>query len=102
MYTPPMTATNWKYYTITIAEVWLTFSIATFAMGLYFSYLDSHLLTIIFAIIMSLAYLFIIGACVHRLAKRLPLAALMLIIPIAPLAVLLLVVALLPVIQALH
>lgn len=92
----------WKRYTVTILEVWIAFCIETFCMGVYFTHLENHLSVIIGAVFMVIAYLFVIVVCIKRLIDNLPIAALMLLVPIAPLAVLLLVVSLLPIIQQLR
>ena len=92
----------WKQFTITVTEVWVTFSLATFSFLMYMANLDSQISTIIFAVFIGLLYAFVIGVCIYRLIKRLSVGALMLMVPIAPLAVLLLVVTLLPVIQNLQ
>ena len=100
----PINATNiipWKRYTITLAEVWIAFCIATFAMGMFFSHFYAGTLNIFLGILLGILYLFVISLCVKRLIERLSIAALMLLVPIAPLAVLLLVVSLLPIIQKL-
>lgn len=104
MMTEPTSDVNvpWKQYTITVAEVWVAFSIATFSLLMYMSHLNSNIGTIIFAVVLGLLYAFVVIACIHRLITRLSVGALMLMVPIAPLAVLLLVVTLLPVIQNLQ
>ena len=93
---------SWKRYVFAMLEVWIAFCIATLCMGIYFSHLENHVLVIIGAISMAIAYLFIIIVCVKRLIEKLPIAALMLLVPIAPLAILILVVSLLPIIQKLR
>lgn len=92
----------WVSLAGTVAKVWVLFCIATFAMGVYFTHLNDHFWTILFAVIMGASYLFVIGGCIKLLVQRLPIAALMLLVPIAPLAVLILVVSLLPIIQRLR
>ncbi len=92
----------WKQYAVTVTEVWVAFSLATFSLLMYMSNLNSDTSTIIFAVVLGLLYAFVVIACIHRLVTRLSVGALMLMVPIAPLAVLLLVVALLPVIQNLQ
>lgn len=92
----------WKRYAATLAEVWVAFCIATFAMGVFFSHLNGHVSTILLAVFLGLLYLTVIIICIKRLIDRLSIAALMLLVPIAPLAVLLLVVSLLPIIQKLR
>jgi hypothetical protein len=91
-----------KHYALTIIEAWIAFCIATFAIGMYFSHFENDTWTIFFAVIMVISYLFVIIVCIKRIVERLPIAALMLLIPIAPLAVLLLVISLLPIIQKLR
>jgi hypothetical protein len=93
---------SWKQYVLTVTEAWIAFCIATFAIGMYFSHLENNAWTLIFAILMVIFYFFVIIVCIKRMVERLPIAALMLLVPIAPLAVLLLVISLLPIIQTLR
>lgn len=90
----------WKYGVITILEVWLSFCIATFAMGMYLTHHQEAywLLTGV----MILLYLVVIVCCIKRLVERLSIPALMLLVPIAPLAILLLVISILPILQHLQ
>jgi membrane-associated HD superfamily phosphohydrolase len=93
---------SWKRYALTLAEVWVTFCVATFTIALFFSQLNSDVSTIILAVMLGILYIFVIVLCIKRLLDNLPIGALMLLVPIAPLAVLLLVVSLLPIIQKLR
>lgn len=94
------TPTGWKFYTVTIVQVWVVFSIVTFVFGLYLTHLGvDHLIV---TIVMALLYIFVIVCCIKRLVERLPVAALMLLVPIAPLAVLLLILSILPILQQLQ
>ena len=91
-----------KKMAMAFIESWSIFFIATFFVALYFTHVTvNHTLTIIGAVLIVAAYLGIIVFCIRRLVARLPLAALMLMIPIAPLLILLFVVALLPILQKL-
>lgn len=88
---------HYKQYFLTLLYTWITFSIATFCMVVFFIHAgDSWIIT---RILISLLYGFVIVACAKELANKLSLAALMLLIPIAPLAMLILVVSLIQVIQ---
>jgi hypothetical protein len=89
----------WRQYSVTIAETWLAFCIATFSIGIYFSHLNDNITTYFFGGLLIALYLFVLIVCIKRLVNRLALPALMLMVPIAPLAVLLLVVSLIPIIQ---
>ncbi|EKD73214.1 MAG: hypothetical protein ACD_45C00399G0002 [uncultured bacterium] len=93
---------NWKKFTIAFTESWLAFFIATFAIALYFSRITTYdLTTILISIGVIGLYLFVLIFCIHRLVTRLPIAVLMLLVPIAPLMILLFLVASLPIIQRL-
>lgn len=92
----------WKRYSVTLAEVWITFCIATFSLLLFMSHLNSEPQVIAQAVLIGILYLFVVVVCIKRMINRLSIAALMLMVPIAPLAVLLLVISLLPIIQQLQ
>ena len=88
---------SWRSYTKIILDVFLTFSIATFCLGMYVIHVrNAFILT---SILMGLLYFTVIVLCIKRLVEHLSPASLMLMIPIAPLAILLLVVSLLQVWQ---
>src|SRR3990167_10305311 len=91
---------SWQNYTFTVMGVFFAFSMATFAMGVYFSHLPGSQLPV--SILLVALYLLVIFLCIRRLVQKLPLPALMLLVPIAPLAILLLVISLLPIVQMLR
>lgn len=98
--TPEAEKIPWKEYSLTLLKVWLAFSIATFALGVYLTHLTgSSLFT---TLLMVLLYVSLIVMCIRLLIKRLSVAALMLLVPIAPLAVLLLIISILPILQRLQ
>lgn len=89
----------WLFYTLTVLRSFIAFAVATFCFGVYFTHLHGSPLWMTIGI--ALIYIFVIYACVAHVAKTLPFAVTMLLIPIAPLFVLLLVISFLPLWQKL-
>jgi|GEM_PF-2363126 hypothetical protein len=87
----------WKLYLTVTIESLLMFYVATFCITMYFSH--HGISSIPFSILMCGLYVFSIFVCARRVIQKLPLAALMLIIPIAPLIALIIVISLIPVLQ---
>ncbi|HEX4044413.1 MAG TPA: hypothetical protein VHZ76_01940 [Gammaproteobacteria bacterium] len=87
----------WKPFLTILFESLLAFYLATFCLAMYFLYRPAHWLTL--GIVMVLLYLFVIVFCAKRVFKKLPVAAIMLAIPIAPLLALFIIVSLIPVLQ---
>lgn len=87
----------WKHYLTITAESLLTFYIATFCVAMFFMHHGAN--WIIPGIMLGLLYAFVIFVCAKRVIQSLPLAALMLIIPLAPLIAIIIVVSLIPVLQ---
>ncbi len=82
----------WKRYTYAVTEVLLTFTLATFLLGLYIMhYRDSSIFLTVFV---ALVYLAAVITSVTRMVRKFSLAANMLMIPIAPLIILVIVVSL--------
>jgi hypothetical protein len=93
-------AINWKLYLTVTAESLIAFYLATFSLAMYFVHRPVNwLVTGIFLIVL---YLFVIIVCAKHVFEKLPLSAVMLIIPIAPLFALIIVISLIPIIQFLH
>lgn len=87
----------WKKYLRIGLETMLAFYIATFCIGYVLITPNEH--WVIFATTMAILYLITIIICIRRLIIHFPLAAMMLIIPIAPLFVLITVVTVMPLLQ---
>lgn len=99
-HTNEATMLSWKHYGAAIAEVWIAFCIATFSAGMFFSHLHgSQMITNVFVLAL---YIAVVVLCIKRISEKLPISAIMLLIPIAPLCVLLLVVSLIPIIEQLN
>ena len=90
----------WKKYTLRVVLAMIAFYLATFSLIIYFYYHQSNQV-LIDCVTVGL-YLFILFAIVKRLAETLPLAVLMILIPIAPLYALIVIVTMIPIIQLLH
>jgi hypothetical protein len=97
-----MTSTNtslipWKKYLILTAESLLTFYLASFCVAMFYThrgpawYLSGAFLAILYG--------FTIFACLKRIAENVPVAGLMLAIPLIPLAALFMVISLIPIMQ---
>lgn len=87
----------WKLYITTTVESLLAFYIATFCVGMFFMHRGVN--WVMPALLLAFLYLFVIFVCAKRVMQKLPIAAIMLIIPIAPLIALIIVVSLIPVIE---
>ena len=87
----------WKPILLITMESLLTFYLATFCIGMFYTHRGTDWL--LSAIILSMLYVFVIIACAKRLIQTLPLPALMLIIPLAPLIVIIMVLSLIPILQ---
>jgi hypothetical protein len=87
----------WKLYMVTTAETLLTFYIATFCIAMYFTHRGAQ--SLVPGILIVMLYVFVIFACAKRVQEKLPMAGIMLIIPIAPLLALIIVISLIPVLQ---
>ncbi|VVC76439.1 hypothetical protein AQUSIP_17520 [Aquicella siphonis] len=87
----------WKLYLTITAESLLAFYIATFCIAVYYTHRGSG--WIFQGVILGILYLFVLFVCARRVIQSLPLAALMLIIPLAPLIALTIVISLIPVLQ---
>lgn len=87
----------WKRYLIITTESLLAFYVATFCIAMYFTHRGTE--WIVQGILLAILYVFVIFACATRVVKKLPVAALMLIIPIAPLIALIIIISLIPILQ---
>lgn len=87
----------WKRYLIITTESLLAFYIATFCLAMYFTHRGTG--WIFQGILLAILYAFVIFACATRVIQKLPVAALMLIIPIAPLIALIIIISLIPIMQ---
>jgi len=87
----------WKDYLTITFESLLTFYIATFCVAMYFIHRGPQWITN--GIVLLLLYVFVIFVCARRIFKALPIAALMLVIPIAPFLVIVIVISLIPILQ---
>jgi hypothetical protein len=90
----------WRFYTVTVVQAFVIFTLATFCVGIYFTHRTGN--WIMPGIALIGLYLFVIFACIHRVVTRLPVAVLMILVPIAPLTILIIVVSLLPILQKLQ
>ncbi len=89
----------WKIYLTTTAETLIAFYLATFSLAMFYLHRSSSWLPE--AIFLLTMYLFVIFVCGKRIMEKLPISAVMLIIPIAPLIVLIMVISLIPILQVL-
>ncbi len=87
----------WKHYVSVTIESLLTFYLATFCIAMFFTHRGTNWISS--GILMALLYLFVIFVCAKRVMQKLPLASLMLIIPLAPLIALIIIVSLIPILQ---
>ena len=90
----------WRPYLILTIETFVAFYLSTLAMAVYFTH--GGLNWALASGLMVVLYLFVIGACVTLLLKKLSSAALMLVIPIVPLLALGTVISLIPVLELFH
>lgn len=96
----PKSLVPWKIYLRVTAETITAFFVATFCLLMFIAHRPSN--WVLPMILIAITYLFVIGICIRRVFQKLPLSAIMLIIPIAPLLALIMVVSLIPVIQYLQ
>ncbi|HVE43838.1 MAG TPA: DUF1475 family protein [Gammaproteobacteria bacterium] len=87
----------WQSFLATTLESLLAFYIATFCVAVYFKHRSAHWITPF--IFLCLLYAFVIIACTKRVFKKLSIATVMLIIPIAPLIALIIVITMIPILQ---
>jgi hypothetical protein len=87
----------WKFYLTITLESLLMFYLATFCVAMYFTHQGVN--SIILSIFLVALYLFVIFGCAQRVIKKLPVAALMLFIPLAPLIAIIILLSLVPVLQ---
>jgi hypothetical protein len=90
------TIASWKIYFTSISEAILCFVLTTFCMGVYLIHHDNHW---VLTALMIIFYLVCFGITIWRTIKKLSMAALMLVIPIAPLLILIIVVSMLPILE---
>lgn len=87
----------WRLYLTTTLETLIAFYLSTFSFAMFFSHHGLRSITL--GIVMVLLYLFVIASCALRVGNKLPLQALMIIIPIAPFIALASVLTLIPILQ---
>jgi len=87
----------WKHYVTITLESLLSFYLGTFCLAMYFTHQGKDLL--LYAIFMTLLYLFVIFVCAKRIIATLPIATIMLMVPLTPLIALIIVISLIPVLQ---
>lgn len=86
-----------KSYRKTLLESSIAFFLATFCIAFFFSHLQADWL--ITGIIMAVLYFIVITICTARIIKPLPVAAVMILIPIIPLAALIFIVSFIHLLQ---
>lgn len=87
----------WRLYLNTTFETLIAFYIATFSFAMFFSH--QGLRSILPGLFMGALYLSVIILCAIRVGSKLPLQALMIIIPIAPFMALAIILSLIPLLQ---
>lgn len=87
----------WKLLLVITAESILAFFIASFCMAMFITHHGQHWIAP--ALILGILYLFIIIVVFKRVLQKLPVAAVMLIIPIAPFIALMLIISMIPILQ---
>ena len=87
----------WKKYIYAVSETSLTFLLASFCLGMYFTH--QGYTSIPMSVILVALYLFVVAVSIQRMVKTFSIAAVMLMIPIAPLLVLIVAVALIHLLQ---
>lgn len=87
----------WKRYILAVTETMVTFTLASFLLGLYILHYSGN--SVITHILVGLVYAATVVFTITRMVKKFSLAAIMLMIPIAPLVVLIIVVALIHFLQ---
>jgi hypothetical protein len=87
----------WKRYIFAVTQATLTFTLASFFLGLYIMHHgDSHVLL---SVLVGLLYTVSVVFSIWRMVRQFSLAAVMLMIPIAPLVILMIVVSLIHLLQ---
>ena len=87
----------WKRYILAVSETIITFTIASFLLGLYIIHRGDS--SVIISVLLGLTYVAVVAFTITRMVKKFSIAAIMLMIPIAPLIVLIIVVALIHFLQ---
>jgi hypothetical protein len=91
----------WTHHLKLIVEFIVTFSLASFCVAIFFTHLGFGGDWLLPGILMIGLYLFVIGVCMYKLIRYLPIALLMLMIPLIPLLPMILVLVFIPLIQKL-
>lgn len=87
----------WKRYILATSETIITFTLASFLLGLFLMHRgDSGVVAIVGVVLL---YLFAVGLSIYRMVRKYSLAANMLMIPIAPFIIMMIVVSLIHVLQ---
>lgn len=87
-----------KLYIRITCETLLSFCLASFCLGAYFTHTHHDWFV---AGLMIMLFLFVCGTCIKRIIDHFSIAAIMLIIPIAPLAILIIAISLIQLLQIL-
>jgi hypothetical protein len=87
----------WKRYTMAVTETILTFTLASFLLGLYI--MHYHTNGVIVHVLAGLVYAAVVGFSISRMVRKFSLVANMLMIPIAPFIIMIIVVSLIHVMQ---
>lgn len=86
----------WRIYLNTTLETLLAFYLATFSLAMFFTHRGTSW---VWMGMMVLLYILVIILCAKRIANKLPLQALMIIIPIAPFIALSIILTLIPILE---
>ena len=87
----------WKRYVPAVIETIVTFTLASFLLGLYILHYSHN--SIVWHVLAGLLYATVVIFTVTRMVKKFSLMAIMLMVPIAPLLVLMIVVTLIHFLQ---
>lgn len=87
----------WKRYILATSETIITFTLASFLLGLFLMHRGNSGVATIVGIVF--VYLFAVGFSIYRMVRKYSLAANMLMIPIAPFFIMMIVVSLIHVLQ---
>lgn len=87
----------WHLYLTTTMETLIAFYLASFSIAMFFIHRGPNWLSL--GILMVVLYLLVIVSCAMRIGQKLPLQAVMIIIPIAPFIALAIILTLIPVLQ---
>lgn len=87
----------WKRYTFAVTQATLTFTLASFFLGLYIMHRGDS--SIWLSVFVGLIYTMTVVVSIWRMVKQFSLAAVMLMIPIAPFVILMIVVSLIHLLQ---